>query len=200
MSRDLDAAREMDEIYETDEATLIAFRKFINELAGTADATDVGVMEATYRALDTVDTLRAENRELRERVEKTERVADTALQIANKEAESDDSITKKRHALLKSRNELVRRAAIDVSESAGSGVSVSDVQDMAKPEVTLYRQTVSDAWNDLVRNWDCFCVGTGDSGTQRLLVEKSDISAELVHVVEHDLGREDLAKRLGVER
>lgn len=62
----LDAARTIDENNDPDDAALIAFRKFVHELAGTVDDNDVGTVEATFIAIEnyhemaaTVDELEA---------------------------------------------------------------------------------------------------------------------------------------------
>lgn len=77
MSRDYGAARDMDDIYGDDEALEIGFRKFVHELSGTTDESDVGPMEATFRALDKigdlqerVDELEQENQDLRARLDR----------------------------------------------------------------------------------------------------------------------------------
>lgn len=153
--------------------------------------------EQKIRDLPIVDRILA----LEDRLEEVEQRAEQALGVAQTNArDGGDDLTKKRVALLKSRNELIRRAAVDESSSAGSGVTVSDVQDMALPEVQLYRQTVADAWTELVANWGCFDTGSGEDGVTRLKVEKTNIPPELVGVVEHDLDRDDLRARLGVGR
>lgn len=64
MTRDYEAAAEMDDIYGEQEALGVAFRKFVNHVAGTNEDADVQVIEATFRALDEVDALRARVDEL----------------------------------------------------------------------------------------------------------------------------------------
>lgn len=89
MSRDYDAAAEMDDIYGDDEALGIAFRKFVNHVAGTNEQPGVGVIEATFRALDRfdamqerVDDLETENADLRTRLD---RLGDIGEQKTSKE-------------------------------------------------------------------------------------------------------------------
>lgn len=150
--------------------------------------------EQRIRDSPVVDRLLA----LEDRLDEVEQLSEQALGVAQTNArDSGGDLTKKRVALLKSRNELVRRAAVGQSGSAGSGVTVSDIQDMALPEVQLYRQTVLDAWDELVANWSCFSTGSGEDGVTRLKVEKTSIQPELIGAVEHALDRDDLRGRLG---
>jgi len=160
------------------------------------DKNTIGLANAVERLNDRVDALEEERDELRAEVESLKNLAQTAHAVANQQAESDENMTKKRVALLKSRNELVRRAAVDQSAAAGQGLKVSDVVDMAKPEVHLEYQTVKDAWGELVETWGCFDVGHNEDDNRRLELKKADVDKHLVRSVEHDLDRDDLAKRL----
>jgi len=83
MTRDYEKAQAMDDAYDGDDATLVAFRKFVNELGGVDDLNQApgegatGDIEATFRALDELDQLRervadleAENERLRDRLDR----------------------------------------------------------------------------------------------------------------------------------
>lgn len=84
---DRDAARDMDDQYDAEEALGVAYRRFVNELADTRDDTDVGVVEATAIAIAEVRDLRetvaeqqATIQELRGRVATLTAIRDTKRQ------------------------------------------------------------------------------------------------------------------------
>ena len=133
--------------------------------------------------------------EVEEMAEKAEASAQSALGVAQARDRADGGTTKKETAETKSRNELVRRAAMDRTGS-GKLITVADVKDMCRPELTVYQQTVEDAWDELAARWGCIYRGTSENGTKALKIDKNAIGAELVHAVEQDLDRDDLSKRL----
>ena len=74
--RDYTQAASIDNDVSAERAVLIGVQKFMNTVAGTDQDVDVDIVEATYRALDTVDSiqnriteLEAENEELRNRLD-----------------------------------------------------------------------------------------------------------------------------------
>jgi len=74
---DYERAAQVDEDLDEDQALDIAFPRLVHSLAGTREDTDVGVFEATVRAIDAVesiqervDELENENEQLRTRLDK----------------------------------------------------------------------------------------------------------------------------------
>lgn len=128
-----------------------------------------------------------------EQIEANAVSAQSALGVAQARSRADGGeTTKKERAEKKSRNELVRRACL----GQGRQIPVRKVKDMCKPEMTVYQQTVEDAWDELVARWSCFKRTETENGLKALKVEPSRIPDELVHAVEDDLDRDDLSKRL----
>jgi|GEM_PF-4387400 len=89
--RNYDAARAMDDDYDADEAALVAFRRFVTELADVADEDrpSMGDIETTFRALDEIEALHErvaeledENQQLRERLD---RLGDIGAKKTSKE-------------------------------------------------------------------------------------------------------------------
>ncbi|PSP59522.1 hypothetical protein BRC72_01325 [Halobacteriales archaeon QH_7_66_36] len=73
-------------------------------------------------------------------------------------------------------------------------VTVSDVQDMARPKMELKWKTVAkDAWPALVEEWPCFRVEEQSDGSKRLTVDPDKVPVELARLVERSVEREDLA-------
>jgi len=83
MSRNYEKARQIESDLQEEQIADLAFRKFINELADTttdeeqAEVEDVGLLEATYRGLDRLESLEQslheleeENDDLRNRLDK----------------------------------------------------------------------------------------------------------------------------------
>lgn len=146
---------------------------------------DVQMVENFWDQLDDVD----------QRLELAEQDVATALATAETRSDGGEP-TKKEVALRETRNELVRKAATGSGKSDGVGVTVSDVQQMARPKVELAYQTCKDAWYDLAQRWDAIAVTEGEDGTRRAKLQRDAVTRELVAVVEDDLGRDDLTKRL----
>lgn len=101
--RNYEAAQQMDVARDEDEATLVAFRKFVTELAdaeeevGTDRHIEMGPIETTFRALDEIDALRervaaleAENEQLRERLD---RLGDIGEEKTSKEQKIASIVT-----------------------------------------------------------------------------------------------------------
>jgi len=95
--RNYEAARAMDERYDDQEATLVAFRKFVTELGAVEEddnfeestVASMGDIETMFHALDELDQLRervadleAENEQLRERLD---RLGDIGAKKTSKE-------------------------------------------------------------------------------------------------------------------
>jgi hypothetical protein len=191
---------------------LAAVRKFVWGLAypdedERHEAPD-DVFVAVDTALNRVEELVEENRLLRRRVDELEGELQMALDAAGaveSGARADGGPKKIEIARWKSRNELIRQAGERpdlrnpatgaVVQNKSATVDVSKVQDMATPEHDLKWQTVVDAWKSLARNWDCFEVVKPDDGRKQLRIVK-DPPESLVRMVETDLDRDDLIKRL----
>lgn len=131
-----------------------------------------------------------------ERLDGVERDAATAVARARTARSDGGETTKKEIAKRKTRNELVRSTVTNWNKSDGSGVTVSAVQDMAKPQTKLNYQTVKDAWDDLTMEWGAIIVTDGEDGAKRAIIKHEALTRELVAVVEDDLGRDDLTKEL----
>lgn len=172
-----------------------AIRRLIYRLAGYGSdhppPDEYTIFDAVDDALDRFEELE----ELETQIEENTNMVASALSRVN-EIASDDDLTKKRAALLKSRNELVKRAILDTSATNGYGLTTSDVVTMAKPEIKLYHQTIIDAWDELESSWLCFEQGQNADGNKRLRIDSGAIPEDLARIVEQDLDRDDLAKRL----
>lgn len=155
-----------------------------------------------------VEELEDELEQEREQRKEAERLAQTALGVANSVDDGDraDGGGPKKVDVAKNtaRNYLVREAAqkpaqrnpatgAEVENNVAS-VSVSKVREMAEPEHDLKWQTVMDGWRKLAQNWDCFWIDD-KSGEKRLLIGEQPPEA-MIRAAELDLGRNDLAKRL----
>lgn len=131
---------------------------------------------------------------------KDQRINDLEEQIEHLESAvaatpaTDGGSSKKEHALQLTRNELIRRAAIDAPPQ-DRPVTVRDVKEMAKPQRSLRYQTVKNAWADLLERHSCFAESM-KRGDKAMSVRTEAITPELIHLVEVDLGRSDLTKRL----
>jgi hypothetical protein len=193
---DFEKARQLDSDLEPEKAREIAFKKLINRIGTKEEETDVGPVEATYRTIGTIDDLAMRVARMEDELDRIDRVAETARQTADRNAKRGDSVSKKDIARLKSRNEVVRKLAIDRSNTRGASVTASDVQEMAKPNTKLNYQTVYDAWDDLAMKWDGCSRTTNEEGTKVLHLSKADLTSSLVKTVEADLDRDDLSKRL----
>ena len=132
--------------------------------------------------------------ELQVSVEQLRSDVGTAVTLANQATEDEEDMTKKRVALLNTRDQLVNDALLDTTRK-GAKITIGDVLQMAEPEVRLYYQTVIDAWDELLSSWRCF-EKVEEEGKAKLRITREEITPELVKAVEHDLEREDLAKRL----
>lgn len=200
MTRDYEKARDIDDAVDEEQATRIAFRKFVKTLGDVDDhETDIGVVEATYRALDVLDDLREENRELCEELDEVKRNANSALGVAKASdsgARSDGAPGKKDLARFAMRNELVKRVLLDDIGATRSHLTVGEVQTMLRPGTDVAYQTVKDAMNDLVSRWDAFSSGENEGGLRVIRVSRDGLNEEVVGAVEVDLGRDDLTKRL----
>lgn len=199
VSVDLEKAREMDESLPREKLQEIALGQLVTRLGLTEaeqEDTEIGLMEATFRTVAKMERMEHRLTEIEDQIDKIDRAADTALTLAEQQADTGSSPTKKRVALLKTRNELLRATAVDRSQSSGASVTVSDVQDMARPEVKVYPQTVYDAWDELAADWEAFRRAENADGVAVCRVEPDDLDPALVKAVESSLGRDDLVKRL----
>lgn len=132
-------------------------------------------------------------------VQQAQQTATNALGVARATdtgIRADGSPSKVDVARMTARNELVKRALIDRSSSAGGGITVGEVQQMCRPEHEMAYQTVKDAFGDLVEKWDGMVNGENEAGKRAVMVDTKRLTKELVGVVEEDLGRDDLTKRL----
>lgn len=146
------------------------------------------------RLLDVVEAnerLRAENQGLKQRLDSLEATAEQAMTIASRGQASDDR-SKTAHAKHLTRNTLVVRAANDAQDKA---VTIPDIQHKAEPEVDCQWQVVKNAWDQLQEEWPQF-YETVSNGRKALSIRGSHVTKALARAVEHDLGRDDLTKRL----
>lgn len=192
---DFEKARQLDDQMDRDQAMELAFNKLVNRV-GTRPEEDVGPLEAAYRTITTIDDIAERVTRLENEMDRVDRNAETARTVAERRAQPGDKVPKKELARLKSRNELLRKLAVDRSSTKGTSILASDVQEMAKPETKLNYQTVYDAWDDLQTNWDAFSRTANEEGTKVLHVEKDALEPGLVKTVETALERDDLSKRL----
>lgn len=184
---------------------VVRLRKVVYRLADidtTDEDTSVSFGDATNTAIERIETIE-------ERLDEIEEKSDTALGVAraiDTGARGDGGPSKIERARMLSRNEVIRQTATQASvfndtegkriEHVVGSVSNSDVQDMAKPQAELKWQTIDDAWRDLCRDWECFTIDDSRATKTLTLTSVDEIPRELVRVVEADLDRDDLAKRL----
>lgn len=194
MTRDYENARMIEEQKDHDEARLIAIQKFVNAVAGTETDTDVGPIEATYRALDELEAQGVIGTEdLAEDVDAARETAEAALALAQQPADEN----KAQRARELTRNELVRRYVVGTGHTS-IAITNSKVQELARPEHELEWETVDRAFGKLVDRWDAFG-RTTDSGEKALTVMGS-VSDQLARIVAVELGREDIANTVVGEK
>lgn len=92
MSRDYEAAADVDESVDDDQALSMAFRRFVNNIAGTGEDPDVEVFEATARALDKMDALQERIEELEEENEQLRTRLDKLGDIGEEKTDKDQKI------------------------------------------------------------------------------------------------------------
>jgi len=155
---------------------------------------------------DSVEDLGARLDGLEERLDEVATNAEMAHAVSVRgPAEADGGPTKAGRARRLSRDEVIRATADGVDagvEDLKTGerqdrigsVTVSDIQDMARPRTELKWKTVAkDAWPALVEEWPCFEVEEPSDGSKRLTVDPDEVPVELARLVERSLEREDLA-------
>jgi len=92
MSRDYEKAANVDESVDDDQALSMAFRRFVNNIAGTGEDPDVEVFEATARALDTMDALQERVEDLEEENERLRTRLDKLGDIGEEKTEKEQKI------------------------------------------------------------------------------------------------------------
>ena len=148
--------------------------------------------ERILEVVETNERLRAENQQLKDRLDEIEATAEQAMSVASR-GHDPDARSKTEVAKHLTRNTLVTRAA---NNTAGTDLplTIGDVQEKAEPEHDLKWQIVRNAWDDLKEEWPQFHETTSD-GSQAMSIRQSHITKALARAVELDLGRTDLAKR-----
>lgn len=177
-------------------------RRLLYRLGGVSVTEETSLVEATNNAIGRIE-------ELEQRLDDIDEKSDTALGVAraiDTGTRGDGGPSKIERARMLSRNEVIRQTATQAKvfndtegkriEHRIGSVSNSDVQDMAKPQAELKWQTIDDAWRDLAQKWSCFTINDEMETKTLTLTNVDDIPRELVRVVERDLDRDDLAKRL----
>jgi len=165
-----------------------------------------GIFPKLSQLRGSVEDLEARLDGLEERLDEVATDAEMAYAVsARGPAEADGGPTKAGRARRLSRNEVIRATADGVDAGARDmksgerndvvgAVTVSDVQDMARPEMELKWKTVAkDAWPALVEEWPCFRVEEPSDGSKRLTVDPEEVPVELARLVERSLEREDIA-------
>lgn len=156
---------------------------------------DIVVGENRDTATDTVEeSLNIFDRvnEIEQEMDEMSRTARAA--VAASDARADGSgPTKKELAMKEGRNKLVTNAATSTAKK--QKIKFARIQDNVDKTDVRY-QTVKDAANELVAKWDAIEKTKDESGEWVLTLQENEISKELVYVVENDLGRDDLTKRL----
>jgi len=93
--RDIKKAREQDEHFDHDKAMQVAFKRFINDIAGTNDDPDVGPIEASYLALEELERLETVEQELagaRQEISELEGVVESLRDIGNEKTTKEEKI------------------------------------------------------------------------------------------------------------
>lgn len=158
---------------------------------------------------DQLEQLNQRLDDIERRVAAAETDAEMAVSIsAHGPAQTDGGPTKAGRARRLSRDEVIRATADGIgagprdlksgrSKDRIGSVTVSDVQDMGKPQMELKWKTVAkDAWPVLVEEWPCFRIEDPEDGAKRLTVVPDEIPIELARVVERSLERDDIANRV----
>jgi len=118
----------------------------------------------------------------------------TRAAVATADARSDGgNPTKKELVVQRARNRLVTNAAVRAAPK--QRVKLAAIQDGIDRADVAY-QTVKDAATELQTRWDAITRMKDESGDWALVLDEEHLSKELVYAVEHDLGRDDLTKRL----
>lgn len=132
--------------------------------------------------------------ELEDRIHEIDRRSQVAFHLANQQAEDEEHIGKTRKAELVARDELVRRATIDVP-AQDRPMTVREVNEKVTPEFDeLDWKLVRNAFQNLVDDWPCFRI-TKKRGDLALTVDPDDVPEQLVYIVEESSGRNDLTER-----
>lgn len=166
----------------------------IRERIDKLEAVTTALQQSRPSIVDDIEQLREENQQLKARIDKLEPLAEQAMVVASRGHETD---TPKKTEIAKNitRNELVRRAAMG-GPADRRPVTVTDIKQMALPDVKLAWKTIhDDAWADLRVDWPCFRKTTKD-GQKALTVSRRDIPKALARAVEIDLDRDDLANQV----
>jgi cell division septum initiation protein DivIVA len=171
-------------------------REFLEKLSTRVDHLFEDVVDVETKAEehdDRIEELEAENEQLRQELEEVRTIAEQSMVIASA-GRDPGSEPKVEHAKRLTRNELIRRVAID-APSTDQPITASKVQEMAKPERELAYQSVKDGRGQLREEWPCFR-GTKKNGARAITVSKSDVPKALTRAVEVDLDRDDLTKSI----
>lgn len=193
---DVEKARQLDKDLDGDRARQLAVTKLLNRI-GSSISEDVGIVEAAYRTIAVIDDHERRLTRIEDQLDKIDRDAGAAIAMAETNVRPGDQPSKQDVASIKSRNEALRRLADgEVGYSGMPKLTVSEVQEMARPETVLHYQTVKDAWAELVSQWDAFEVGENEDDERVLAVDRASLDPAVVKAVERDLDRDDLAKRL----
>lgn len=164
---------------------MAALRKIVYTLADEEPG-NMGIVPAANKAIERIA-------ELEKQVQDNTTTAQSALGVVQGRAKADGGESKTQYAARQTRNELVKRAALERSDQR---IAANRVQDMCSPQYDVKYQTVKDAWGKLIESWPCFKPGSTEDGLNALVVKRAHIPDELAHAVSDNLGREDLAKRL----
>ncbi|WP_224449335.1 hypothetical protein [Haloprofundus salilacus] len=146
MTRDYDVAREMDDAYDEEQALGVAFRKFVNTVGGTNDDGEVGVIEATYHALDEIDSLHrrvqeleAENERLNEQLDalgdigaekttKEQKIA-AVVRYADQKRDNSNDVMRVTPSEIKGLLDVSRRYSYDLVDSIASEFEWARIRD-----------------------------------------------------------------------
>lgn len=177
--------------------------KLVNQMAGYEPGElpdDHTMMDTVEEAVERLNKLEA----LEERVAAAESTSEAALGMARAIDDGDDAQDVD-VARWTSRNYLVKEAAEKGKQrnpmtghewtDAKVAVTNREVRDMAEPEHDLAWQTVQNAWNKLEQSWDCFEQKNREDSEKVLRLTEVPPDP-VIEAAEHDLGRDDLAKRL----
>jgi regulator of replication initiation timing len=155
-----------------------------------------GLFAQISQLKERVEELEAQNEQLRSKLAEAHTKADRALGVAKEVDDGsrpDGGPSKTKRAELISRNEAVRRAL--VGSGAGGSVTAGEVRDMARPSVDVDYRTVYNAWDALAEKWQGVFRLDERADPKRIVVDRDDLTADLVALVEEDTGRDDLSER-----
>lgn len=165
--------------------------------SGADESGPVDINSMVFKLMSRVDKIEKRLEESERQRETAIRMAATALSMV-RDLEADRSQeTKIEVAKRLARNELVRRVATGMGASQRP-ISRGKLREIARPDHSLYHQTVRDAFEQLETEYEAF-YQKRHNGEQALSIDPDvlrEVEPELVMRAALDTGRDDLVENI----